>query len=301
MAIIVNKGQVEQIIDDADGLRIKVRLESETTTPLSKIPYAFPLLPKTFQSVPKEGEGALVLLTKSDSKEFQRYYIGPIISQPQFQEYCDYKYGNGNATSVLDGGTLQPLVKISNYKETVGAFPRIDDVAVVGRGSQDLIMRCNEETKSNEVDIRCGARTDAGNENNNSNGLIGKIVYNALDPAYIQLKYKKGLTSGNKIDASSIINIVADKTNIISHKDSNSFDLTNTEELIPEEKLAEIMEKLHQLPYGDILVEFLDLVKRAIINHVHSWPGTPPVISDYTLQLADWDLERILSEHVRIS
>ena len=90
MAIIVNKGQVEQVIDDADGLRIKVRLESETMTPLSQIPYAFPLLPKTFQSVPKVGEGALVFLTKSDSKELQRYYMGPIISQPQFQEYCDY-------------------------------------------------------------------------------------------------------------------------------------------------------------------------------------------------------------------
>ena len=76
---IIKKGQVELIEDTADGLRIKVRIEQDGTTPLENIPYAFPLLPKTFQSVPKRGEGAFIITTMSDSKESQRYYIGPII------------------------------------------------------------------------------------------------------------------------------------------------------------------------------------------------------------------------------
>ena len=54
---VIKMGQVESIYDDADGLRIKVRLAQDGDKPISELPYAFPLLPKTLQSVPKEGEG----------------------------------------------------------------------------------------------------------------------------------------------------------------------------------------------------------------------------------------------------
>ncbi len=298
---IIKKGQVESVEDTADGLRIKVRIQQDGTTPLAKIPYAFPLLPKTIQSVPKVGEGAFVITTMSGNKYSQRYYIGPIISQPQFQEKCEYDYGRGNATSIIEGGSVEPLEKIGNYRDTFGSFPNVNDVALVGRGSQDIIMKNLDET-SNEIDIRCGIRNDSiYGDARNGEAMVGKVVFNKLDPTYIQLKYKRAITTAPNQEANSVINMVADKINIISNKDENAFNLTDQEQLIIESELDSIMSKLHQLAHGDTLVELLKLIIKAILTHVHPYPGMPPVVAGYVKEMADYKVEKILSKHVRIS
>ena len=291
-------GQVELVDDTTDGLRVKVRIAQDGNEPIENIPYAFPLLPKTLQSVPKFGEGAFVITTYTGDKTSQRYYIGPIISQPQFQEKCDYQYGRGNATTLLHNGLLEPLGKISNNKNTWGSFPKTEDVAVVGRGSQDIIMRNNYNTSSNELDLRCGARQESVEQDTD---LIGKVIYNALDPTYIQLKYKKNLATGKLQEANSMVNIVADKINIISNKDENSFNITDINELIPEAELDSIMSKLHRLAHGDTLVELLKIIIKAILTHVHPYAAMPPVISNYVKEMAEYEVEKIMSKHVRIS
>lgn len=296
--VVIKMGQVELVDDTTDGLRVKVRIAQDGNEPIENIPYAFPLLPKTFQSVPKFGEGAFVITTYTGDKTSQRYYIGPIISQPQFQEKCDYQYGRGNATTLLHNGLLEPLGKISNNKNTWGSFPKTEDVAVVGRGSQDIIMRNNYNTSSNELDLRCGARQESVEQDTD---LIGKVIYNALDPTYIQLKYKKNLATGKLQEANSMVNIVADKINIISNKDENSFNITDINELIPEAELDSIMSKLHRLAHGDTLVELLKIIIKAILTHVHPYAAMPPVISNYVKEMAEYEVEKIMSKHVRIS
>lgn len=302
---IIKKGQVESVRDTADGLRIKVRLQQDGNLPIEQLPYCFPLLPKTFQSVPKEGEGAFVITTISNNKESQRYYLGPIISQPQYNEKCEYQDGRGVATSLLDGGTVEPLEKVSNYKETTGAFPNVNDVAVVGRGSQDIILKTNEETGSDEVDIRCGARTNSMNgDARNGEAVVGKVVFNREDPAYIQLKYKKNITKEENQEASSLVNIVSDKVNIVSHKDENLFDLTDEKQLISENDLENMMKLLHQVPHGDTLINLLSVIINAILTHVHPYAGMTASQAGYTLELSEkWlgKLDTILSKHVRIS
>ena len=297
--LIIKKGHVESVEDTADGLRIKARIDADLSTPLEKLPYAFPLLPKTIQSVPKVGEGAFILTEMTGNKNSQRYYLGPIISQPQFHEKCNFAYGRGDALSLIDGGTVGELEKIGNYAATEGAYPNTNDIAVVGRGSQDVVMKENE-TGSNEVDIRCGIRNDAITQDE-SNTLRGKVIFNKEDPAYIQLKYRKGLTSAADQEASSLTNIVADKVNIISNKDVNAFNLTDQKTLIKEEELDDIMSKLHQLPHGDSLIKLLDILIKAIISHIHPYAGRPACMVDYVKEAADYDLLSILSKHVRIS
>ena len=44
------------------------------------------------------------------------------------------------------------LATIDNFDETKGAFPNNDDIAVIGRKSEDVIL------KDGEIDIRCGIR-----------------------------------------------------------------------------------------------------------------------------------------------
>ena len=289
--LIVKKAQVESVIDDTDGLRIKARTAQDGVKAVEDIPYAFPLIPKTFQTVPKVGECVLIVTSKMGSNDGNRYYIGPIISQPQFQYYDGYDYGRGSATSNLQDGYVEPLEKISNFDSTVGSFPEVNDVALVGRKGEDIIL------KDDEIDIRCGIRGEAFGDDR----LVGNVVFNRQDPAYIQLKHKNAIGYSEGQEANSVVNVVADKINLISHKDTNSLELTDNKELIKSTEMDNIMSQLHQLPYGDILVDALKKIVNALVNHVHPYPGLPPCKDQYVTTVLGTDLDSILSENVRIS
>ena len=289
---IIKMGQVESVTDEADGLRIKARISQDGTMPLFELPYAFPLLPKTFQVVPKIGECVLIITSKGGNEKTNRYYIGPVISQPQMQEYDPYFYGRGSSISLLQGSSLEPLARISNYANTEGSFPKIGDVAVVGRKSEDIIL------KDGEIDLRCGIRKVS---ETNDNNLVGNVVFNRINPSYIQMKFERGLGHSNTQEADSVINLVADKINLVSHKDINSFNLTDKDELIKSKDMDDIMSKLHKVPYGDILVEALEKIRSSILNHVHPYPGLPPCKDHYCLDLSKIDFNKILSDNIRIS
>ena len=295
---VIKMAHVEYVDDESDGLRIKARLIQDKDTTIDKLPYAYPLLPKTFRTIPKVGEGVLIFCSEIGNIESNRYYIGPIISQDQFLNYDNYDYGRGSALSLLQGGEIKPLVKLSKYEETNGSFPKLNDVAVVGRKGEDIII------KEDEIDLRCGVRQSCNSnekENNVDKNLIGNIIFNKINPSYIQLKYKKGIGHSKNQEADSIINLVADKVNIISHKDVNSFNLTDKNELIKTSEMDDIMTKLHQLPYGDILVKMLYIIRDAITNHVHPYPGMPPCSDTDIMNLLSQDFKEILSNNVRIS
>ena len=289
--ILIKMAQVESVIDDADGLRIKARLSQDGTIATKDLPYSFPLLPKTIQSVPKVGEGVLIFFSELGNNNSNRFYIGPVLSQPQFQEYESYFYGRGSSVSLMQGSSVKPLEKISNFDATRGAFPNVNDVALVGRKTEDVIL------KDGEVDIRCGIRGKAANHES----LLGDVIFNTQSPSYIQLKYKKGLVVSEGREADSVINMVADKINLISHRDKNYFNLTDQDELIKESDLDTIMSQLHQLPYGDILLDVLTKMRNAIVNHVHPYPGLPPCLDQHIVSLNGTDFNKILSDNVRIS
>lgn len=300
MSMIVNIAQVVSISDETDGLRIKAVSIHDKNINLDEIPYAFPLMPKTFQTVPKIGEAVLLIYSQIDNSNSQRYYIGPIISQPQYMGNAPYNNGIGEGTSVLQGSKVAPLPRISQFAATDGAFPNIEDVALVGRKSEDIIL------KDNEVNIRCGVRTEANyNGDVDTNGLVGDVIFNSKNPAYIQLK--KCEEKGGE----TYTNIVSDKINLISHNynSSQAINLTNPssdssrthENLIKESDFEHIMNQLHQIPYGDVLIQVLDLMRRVLLTHTHAFPGLPPVQSDSVLGLNGVNLNDMLSPDIRIS
>ena len=286
--------------DGYDGLRVRAELVQDKPNNINDIPWAFPLLPKVFQSIPKVGEAVFIFMEgDSGSKHTsQRYFLGPIISQPQYNSYCRKE----NATTLLQIHDNNPIEKISNVDETRGALPKSEDVAVIGRGKEDVILRYNKDADASEVDIRAGIRGEATNSDNKN--MIGNIIFNGIDPAYIQLKYKNGLATNEKNAANSVINLVANRINIISNKDYNvSHNLGDKDTLIQESKMDEVMDNLHQVPMGDKLVELLKLIKGAIMHHVHPWAGMEQCgdWSGFINQLEAYDIDSILSEYVRIS
>lgn len=284
--------------DGYDGLRARVLLDTDgKVDDINEIPWAFPLLPKVFQSLPKKGEAVFVFMKdEGDKHANQRYFVGPIISQPQYFDECN----RDNATVLLDSHKNNPIGKISNVDETRGAFPTQDDVAVIGRGKEDIILRYANE--ASEIDLRAGIRGKATNSQDPN--IIGNVIFNNTDPAYIQLKYKKGLATNEQHQANSIINIVANRINIMSNKDENiAHNLNDKSSLVTESKMDEVMDKLHPVPLGDSLVTLLELMRGAIMHHVHPWAGMEQCgdWSGFIKALEGFPINKILSEYVRIS
>ena len=297
---ILKMGQVESIDDDLDGGRIKVRLAEDKNKSLSELPYAFPLNPKVFQCMPKVGEGVLVVASQNGNSQSQRYYLGPIISQMQNIGNAPYNYGAGNSISLLQGAIVGPNKPISQFALTDCSFPDKKDIAIIGRKSEDVIL------KEGEIDIRCGVRKEAYGDEDNS--LIGNVIFNAENPAYIQMKHKPHLMQSGD----GVINLVADRINLVSHQDNdnsiqvnltnpNSKQGDNSQPLLKDEDIDTLMSQLHQLPYGDILVNVLRKMYLAIVTHTHAFNGLPPCEGQSIKLLKEVDFGSILSNHIRIS
>lgn len=302
--LTVEIGKVLQVEDGktrngSDALRVRAELASDRPEEMKSLPWAFPLLPKTFHSLPKVGEYVLIFKEVGDVKQSQRYYIGPIIPQPQFMNYS----GDKIATSTLNNNdAVEPLEKITNYDLTRGAFPNSDDVAIVGRGAEDVIMKYDKDTNKSEVNIRAGIRQEPNISG--SKELMGNVMFNEINPVYIQLKHKAGLATEPKQEASSVINMVGDRINLISNKDNNVNDsIHDKDTLVKDEDSDKVMKNLHQVPMGDKLVELLKIMKGAIMQHVHPWAGMEQCgdWAGYVDKLEGYDIDSILSEYVRIS
>lgn len=331
--VLITTGKVEYvegnspigINGEADAWRVKVRLDSDGNSETTELPWAFPAMPKVIQAVPKVGEGVFVITANIGKPNSQRYYLGPIISQPQFQEYCDYGTGGrGPAMSLFSTAkplTEKPLTSISRMKDlTYGAFPKLEDVALVGRGQEDVVLKYRNASSGSEseVDLRAGIRLEP--TDTTIKYMKGNVVFNDQNPAYIQVKYAKnglaGINEGegdndpDKYEAPSVrtangvVNLVADKFNLISHQDSNRFGTTicDKDNLIKDGELDQIMSVLHRAVYGDELIVLLKKIVSALATHTHPYPMLPPTIEGTELaDIVDYDYEKVISPHVRLS
>lgn len=296
---IIKLGEVKSLDDETGGGRIKVSITGvdSPSTPISDLPYAFPLLPKVFQSMPKLGECVFIICAKSDNAFSQRYYLGPIISQPQEMDNAKYDGGGGNAISLIQGRIVEPREAIEDFSVTEGAFPKKNDIAVIGRKSDDIIIR----DSGGEIDLRCGIRKTAYSDEED---LVGPVVFNSDNPVYIQMRYEKGLIPEESTDG--VVNIVADKINFVSNKDTKkSVPLTNTDGqkncLLDDSDMSSLMKGLHNATYGDVLVKMLEIIRSAIINHLHNLGTKPADQSDAVKLLTELNFNEILSPYVKIS
>ena len=95
--------------------------------------------------------------------------------------------------------------------------------------------------------------------------------------------------------------MVADEINLISNNSNTYFETTNQDDLITDKTMDEIIKKAHQLPYGDILVDFLKLFREAFLKHTHNFPTMPTCPDNNVVNLAQYNMDEILSKHIRIN
>ena len=271
-------GKVIDIEDPQGGDRIKVRLKpGDKWKSDEEVDYAFPLLPKHLHVKPKVGEAVLVISAIDGIQATQRYYIGPIISQPQDMFYDNYQFG---ATALLKRGIAKPQQSIAQDATAEGALAKPDEVAIYSRQNSDVVL------SNNDVRIRCGSRLlkpMLGNQDSSN------IEFNKKNPAFIKLKYHEtpliNTLQPRTPDSMSTATIVADEIALLSHKSKDPLfdgnELVNTDEQITDENLQKIINKAHVLPYGDTLVDFLMAFLQMFKSHTHKYNNDRPCRDEY--------------------
>lgn len=263
-------GIVISVDDDYAMGRIKVRINGSTASGGDKdildkdLAYAFPMLPKHINVLPKKGELVWVFVFDKNNQHADRMYIGPIISQSPKLDFDD---GNFGATAGFNYGTIKPLISVDTIPMLKGVFPDKKDISIQGRYNTDITQ------KRNEVIIRAGKFEVS--EKTNKNPYPFK--FNTKTQGFIQIKNDFKINVGKESkEFGTVTNIVSNKINLITHSGGNPrFNVTNQENLIDDNELTKILEEAHQLPFGDVLVKFLRLMSDALLSHVHNGNGNP--------------------------
>ena len=283
----ISFGIVKNVQDPSNAGRIQVRVpSSDLKVTDDNLPWAFPLLPKMIHIQPKVGETVMIITRVFENEHSDRFFIGPVIAQPQFM----YNETDENsALRALYGSRIGLAENVEQRSEVKGTLPEYDDVAILGRKDSDIIL------KDNDLRIRCGVKK--------TNDLDKtEFAFNNVHPAFIKLKHIEGdevVKSGYE----SVINIVADKINLIGTDSRDKYSTDDRDELISDEEVDRFIKEAHQVPFGDRLIEFLRIFITAFQSHTHPWVGrgmTP--CKDITYKaLADYNLESILSTTIRIN
>jgi len=296
-------GEVISITDEFGLGRIKVRVKGSQSVGgddgilNADLPYATPMLPKFLSTYPKIGEAVWVFVLDKTKQQVDRLYIGPIISQ------LDKLNRDSGLTTALAGfsfGPIAPKVNIDTIPQLKGVFPDLEDISIQGRFNTDITQ------KKNEIVLRAGKFENTPVSAKNP----FPFQFNTKTQAFIQIKNDVTINKETR-EKGTITNIVANKINLITHKDgSPRFNVTDQNNLVSEAEMIKILEEAHQLPFGDVLIEYLKLLKEALFSHVHNGNGNPATdltASGNKQALATFkskaeDLEKsMLSKNIRIN
>jgi hypothetical protein len=295
-------GEVISVTDEFGLGRIKVRVKGSQSVggddgvSNADLPYATPMVPKFLSTYPKVGEAVWVFVLDRTKQQVDILFIGPIISQLD-------KLNRDSAITSLAGfsfGPVGPKVNVNTIPQLKGVFPDLEDISIQGRFNTDITQ------KTNEVIIRAGKFENVTPNDKNP----FPFQFNTKTQAYIQIKNDVGLNKDSS-EKGTITTIVANKINLITHKDgSPRFNVTGQDTLISDDEMSRILDEAHQLPFGDVLIEYLKLLKEALFAHVHNGNGNPATdltASGNKQALATFksraeDLEKsMLSKNIRIN
>lgn len=330
---------VEYVDDESKALRIKVRIhpyddgKEISQEPTSEnnnngVPWCFPLLPKMLHVNPRVGELVVVFCQEPGSPLSQRLFFGPVISQDYMMDYdFDFVYdtkkknnsGELARNMLIDSNYLPSLILDKSKEESTvlkssarrmltgnapdkvfspfpspdgdgeneGTIPEREDIAIRGRGNSDFVLT------DNDIRMRCGFKKTP------HSSVDTKLHFNSEDLSYILMRYRKGKDEVGEYNSS--VNIVADRINLLSHDSKDYFDLGDRKDLITDKEMENILSKAHELPYGDVLVDFLKKFIDVFNRHTHPFSGKEPSLNAADTQTLAPNWENMLSKSVRIN
>lgn len=317
---ITQRARNERFNSDTHAIRVRL-IGTDNTEGDTELANCFPLLPKHLNFKPSKGEIVMVVMFGEDEKQGDRFYIGPYISA---EDKLGKDTADGGADSNFQTGKLAPSSNfVKRDPNSFGIYENPKHVIIEGRDNTDFIQ------KSGEILIRSGKFK-----------LNQRRVFNDENPGFIQLKfnqpYKEETLNENGVsDVRSsrtsddpkyvtVTNIVSDKINLLSHNGDiitdkngeNPVNLTSRIEgetgaakYITDIDMDTLLNNAHPLVFGDVLLEYLKLLKEALFNHVHNNHGLKSTdnTSDKKKPLAEFKLKAselekaMISKNIRIN
>ena len=266
-------GEVTSVDDPTDGGQIQVKIpELDGRTINENLPYCYPFLPKYFHIYPKVGETVRILIEDPKYPQKNRYWMGSVVSQLHKIEY-DPKY---TALSTTNMGAIAPDKAPSTYPDAAGVYPDIEDVGLIGRKNTDILL------KPNQVIIRAGKHVNAD-----------PLKANILNPACLLISFDKK----DKTNFYSNTILMSDKIALISHSGNPKFKsarLTDADRQL-------IFDEGHPMARADILVKLLNIMRNAIINHIHPYSGLSSDPDAIINELKDINLNNIIQPNIVIN
>jgi len=262
-------GQVISINDETDGGRIQVRLPDLDSKILNEnIPWAYPMLPKFFHLYPKVGEIVRIFIEDTKYPQRSRFWMGSVISQLHKINFDAYY----TALSTTNIGLVAPEKAPSTYPDAKGVFPELEDIALIGRDNTDFILR------EKDVEIRAGKH-----EINNILSL------NKKNPASVRLTYE---VTGSSTISSSIV--MADRIGLISHSGNPKYKFGQ----LDQKDRNNIFNTGHPIARGDVLVDALEVIRKALLQHLHPYSNLPSDKSGIIIDLEKIDFSQILQKNI---
>lgn len=196
-----------------------------------------------------------------------------------------------------DINRTEVFVTVSDYKTGTIKTQYENEDGFTGSESRDNALVQVQTFINNNKGNRWRIKSTANDLINIYGGTNG--VANSNNPKIkVKKKIKEVKFVKNKPKNTSVINLVANKLNLISHDGEHTFDLTNPKSLITDDEQEKINNEAHPIVYGDTLVEFLNLVKKFVGTHVHPYHGLPPDPSTITTDVLRFDLNTILNKNI---
>ena len=166
-----------------------------------------------------------------------------------------------------------------------------------GSSSRDDALKASKEFIDENRGERWKIKSKADDLIQIYKGSDGVATFPAT-PQEVKKKIKEVKLVKDTTQKGSVINVVADKINFISHEGEHTFNLTDPKGLITDEEQEKINNEAHPIVYGDTLVEFLELVKKYVSLHVHAYHGLPADPSTVTTDVLRFDLDSILNKNI---
>ncbi len=267
-------GVVTSIKDSTEGGRIKVRINGLDNQIINtNLADCYPLIPKFLHIYPQKGEVVRIILENTNYPQRGRYWVGSVISQPQ-----KIKFDNQfTALSTTHQGVSAPDTAPKFIPDAQGIYPELADVAILGRDNTDIILR------ERDIELRVGKHEYDNN-----------LKLNKLNPASIKLSFD--LTTGQTNTVSSNV-VMADRIALISHDGIPKFKST----LLDANDRDKIFSEAHPLGRGDVIVDALEILRKAIIQHIHPYSNMPVDKSGIIINLEKIDFTQILQKNIVIN
>jgi len=276
----------------------------------TEIVWAIPLLPKHLQIMPKVGEKVKLMFFDMGSPQLNRVWVGPLVSQKDKLSYQE----NVTAGNILNTSILNKLLKnVSGNNKNLrtgdkkigkfrGGFPDKEDIALMGRNNADIILptkstKNDKLNRGGEILIRAG-KFDFNN--------VGKLSLNTTNPGYLRIKVIESQNSFNAIDnrPKTMSMLFSDYISLVSYN-NNVVGKPYRTEVNPiignDADMLQTHNSLSPLIRGDVLVEFLELLRDYVKNHNHPYHKLPSTNANSKDKIEQFDLERLLSQGIRIN